>query len=555
MRVRANKEESRVKVGRTPNINFGCSPKVKVRRSLWPSLQSFALASPPSVVVPILVLGVNLIFISGLVSSAALAADAPTDSALPAGSTSQTSLTVKPKKPAYVPIDFDSWKKNQALIEAGQQTLLFSKTSPPSTGGSSSLNDEWQIAIAQGLIKNGQPHLGMLVLADIISRAVGTNQSRFARQILNETSMKEGVDEDLLEDLAYDLDTTVDDPEERSIISYFRGRALLRKGFPKWAAQATTILSEIPSAWSLEQSYDKSLDALEKGDSTAAYTQFENLRTNPLTRETTRQMVELALARLTFEHRDFQASVDAYKSIDLGVRDRAHALSEIAWSYYYDHQYGKALGAIRALKTAYFRPLLSPENILLEMLIYRDLCQYQLLRDASTEFQKKFQPIYSAILARKPFEKIPSIDQMVLQEGTNQKRATLVQAYRRESKAITDLKFGDLKLKRVTLLSSTKRQKRIDQILKKRIHSEIDTFANWFLDLREQVWFLDYDASIRLAQLRAGQDSDYLPPEKDSIKVSTVFWPVSQEAWIDELPDYEVLIQSSCRNPSPGGKR
>ena len=48
----------------------------------------------------------------------------------------------------------------------------------------------------------------------------------------------------------------------------------------------------------------------------------------------------------------------------------------MAWGYYFNRQYGKALGAVRALKSQYYGALLSPETLVLEMVIYRELCHY-----------------------------------------------------------------------------------------------------------------------------------------------------------------------------------
>jgi hypothetical protein len=450
----------------------------------------------------------------------------------------------------YRPINAKLWADTESLIALGKVASVLKLNSP---GAASAAADEWRLVLAKALIKNKQPLQAQVLLMELASRSVGTNQGAYALHLINQIARDAALDEDAMEDLSFDLDAAIDDLDDRLMIAYFQGRALVRKGFSEWGSQAVAILKSSPnSPWSLEMVYDRALQALESGDSIEAYSSFEALKANEHTRQPTRQLAELALARLIFERKDFAASLEAYRGVNLGVRDRAHELAEMAWGYFYDHQYGKALGAIRALKSAYFKPLISPEAIVLEMLIYRELCQYRSLRESVKDFQQTYKPVYTAIEKRKPLEKVPILNQMLLQEGAMQKRATVISEYRSEAAILKSQTWADPSIKSFLMDRGLRRQRTVDQSLQKSLRAQSDRVANWFLDLREQAYFLDYDSSMRLAQMRDTQDPNYIPPEKDEIKVETLFWPVTTEAWIDELADYEVLIHSSCRNTPPG---
>jgi hypothetical protein len=44
-------------------------------------------------------------------------------------------------------------------------------------------------------------------------------------------------DDQLMEEFSYEFDGTVDGNSERSMLAYFRARALLRRGYQEWATK------------------------------------------------------------------------------------------------------------------------------------------------------------------------------------------------------------------------------------------------------------------------------------------------------------------------------
>jgi hypothetical protein len=463
---------------------------------------------------------------------------------------------VKTPKPPYRPVRLDFWQSVDSFIKINKQLEVLKYRSPDTSEAGAV--EEWKLGLARALAANGQPIHAQYLMNSVATKSVGTRQGFEALRLIHLMAKDGLVDEFQLEDLAFDLDTKIEEVESRSMIGYFRGRALLRKGYTDWANIAISDVAQA-STWGQELRYDRALQRLNAGDSAAAYTEFEALVKNDKTRALTAKQSQLALARLIFERKDYVGAIKIYRGLDIPVRERARSLSEIAWSYYYDREYGKALGAIKALRSRYFTVLFSPETSILEMLIYRELCQYRRVQTLTKAFQKEFGDVYGAIEDRKIIEDVPRFMQMVLQEGMMQKRASIIQSLRAERKAIKSQGWQDDEMKTWLLDVGLRRERTLEAEIQRLVHARIDRVANWFLDLREQVWFLDYESSLKLIQMPDDDASDYEPPQKSKLRTETMFWPVSDESWMDELPDYETLVHSMCRNapslmtPAGGG--
>jgi hypothetical protein len=137
---------------------------------------------------------------------------------------------------AYRPLRLDFWQKVNSQIAEKRQLEILKNIVP--SGLDSAKTDEWKLAIARALIAEGQPIHAQYLLATLAIESLGTRQGFEALRLLHTVAKNSSIDEMQLEDLAFDLDTKIEEPETRSMIAYFRGRALLRKGYPEWARQS-----------------------------------------------------------------------------------------------------------------------------------------------------------------------------------------------------------------------------------------------------------------------------------------------------------------------------
>lgn len=451
----------------------------------------------------------------------------------------------------YKPVDAEFWKEVERGIAKKNLEDVF-KIEKPEKGQGGEV-EEWKIGMARALVAAGQPLHAQYLLSNFIQQVVATRQSFEGLRFINEIAKSNSIDESLMEDVAFDLDTKLDDANSRAMIGYFRARALLKKGYADWANQALKDVGT-GTTWLDELEFDRTLQILSSGDAATAYGRFESIAKSPNARKGTVKLARLALARLIFERRDYKAAISMYLAADLPVRERARSLNELAWSYYYDQQYGKALGIIHALRTYYFERLFTPETAVLEMLIYRELCHYDRVHALADEFQKTFSDVYKAVENRLPLENIVRIMQTSLQEGALQKRATVIQQLRIERRELLRQNWTSADIRDELVKFGEKRERTTELEIQRILREKVDGIANQFLDLREQVWYLDYEASLRLIQMAESASPDYVPPEKSTGKPNDFFWPAdSKEAWRDELLDYELLVRGKCQ--ANGGEK
>ncbi len=425
-------------------------------------------------------------------------------------------------------------------------------TSPPEEL-TESQRDEVKLLVAGTLSKLGHALAAQQIYMDVATRAVGTSQGAAALKQLEALAVAVEIDESAVEDFAFEYDGTVEGPAERSMLAWYRSRALMRRGFTDWAARELSSIA-VDSAWQAERLYDGAVTSLADGREDEAEAMFAELSQKSVIRVPTKRYAELNRARLIFEKNEYQASLDVVRGLDLPIRERARALHEMAWSRYYMRDYGKALGILQVLDSGYYSDLKTPEADLLRMVIERDLCRYDLVKQSTAFFREKFKKTYKQIESRLPLEADDRLKQMALQSRFLQKRATLVHRVRLEIRALSD---EDIKvspglepwLLKQLAIRERKLQAEIDRILGK----EIEKVANQFVDLRDQVTFLEYEASIRPLTAAPSDIIDYLPTGASWTKFEKLYWPVTSEAWWDELDSYEVMLRGRCQTPLPIG--
>jgi hypothetical protein len=485
-----------------------------------------------------------------LVIGSALVVTAKGDSEPPSGASPTATAQQKLMRPLksqfdYTPVNHDLWSEMHKLMDSKRPSAAFAEA--PALFDSGPESDEWKILIGKALSRSGFPLHAQYLLSFVAAKSVGTRQGFEALRLLVEIAKRQMIDERALEELAFDLDTKIDEAESHSLVGYLRARVLIRKNYPEWAQQALESVTP-GTTFAEELKFDQTMQILKTGDSASSYVRFEAIANNPAARAQTVRLARLALARLIFERKDYRASIKTYMTTDVPTRERARALNELAWSYYYDRQYGKALGAIQALKSAYYRQLLSPETLVVEMLIYRELCHYRKVKELVADFLREYKQVYSTIEARKPIEKLAQFWQMALQEGIFQKRANSVQMIRVERTEIDGIQWGDSEIRAQVMKLGLKHERLLDAEITRMMKSRVDALANWFLDMREQVWFLEYESSMRMIQADDSQTDKYDPPKANTTKPDVMFWPVGDESWLDELLDYEVLLKDQCRS-------
>lgn len=472
---------------------------------------------------------------------------------LPASLTASTTAQKNVKTPGPVvldPVFVDQFRK---LIPSKKENAWDLQI--PSRSAVGPALDELKLLVAEAFIAKGHTLSAQHVYLDVALRAMGTSQGTWALYELNRLASQYELDEDVMESFAYEFDGAVenssDRSDERSMIGYFRARALMRRGYTEWATQELAKVSS-SSLWHGDRLFERAAEVLADGRSDEAEAIYDELVKREHVRKPTREFSVLNRARLVFERGNYEEVLETVRAADLPIRERARALLEMAWSRYYLKEYGKALGVLKVIDSAFFQMLRSPESDLLRMVIERDLCRYDLIKDSAAAFRTRYQPSFKQIESRMRLENDETIKQLALQGRNLQKRATLIHRYRTELRAIEDEDLrtapglrGDLI--RHLKMGAFKTEAAIARILPR----EVERVASQLIELRDQVTFLEYEASIRPLTSSPVDDADYKPEAASKTSFDRLYWPVIDESWWDELDNYEVLIRARCAEPIP----
>lgn len=451
----------------------------------------------------------------------------------------------KPPGPINLSNEFVSEFRDKLSKKNGRPLdLIFPGDTP-----SGSTLEELRLLAAEAMVKSGYTLSAQAVYMDVAARALGTSQGAWALYALDNLAQQIELDDAALEEMAYEYDAVADGVSERAMLAWYRAKTLLRRGYDEWAMQ-DLAKTATDTRWHADRLFERATDVLADGKVDEAEALYDDILKRSNVRVSTRQFTELNRARLTFEKGDYQETLRIVRTLDLPLRERARALLEMAWSRYYLKEYGKALGILTVADSAFFEALRSPEADLLKMVIHRDLCRYDLIKTEAVAFRERYKKSFKQIEGRLTLEDDPQLKQMALQSRFLQRRATLIHRYRTERKLIFD---EDIKiapgLRDFLLRSLLTRERKVEAEIERALPRELDRVASELIEYRDQVTFLEYEASIRPLTALPADDLDYRPEAASKTRFERLYWPVVNEAWWDELDSYEVLIRARCAEP------
>lgn len=460
---------------------------------------------------------------------------------------SRAGKSAEPKAPGPIILDPNYVSQFRELMKAPKEKAWDLQI--PSRSATGPALEELKLLVAEALTAKGFSLAAQAVYLDVALRAVGTSQGVWALHALDQLAKSNELDDQLIEEFAYEFDGTVDGNSERSMLAYFRARALLRRGYQEWATKELAKVST-DTQWHAERLFERAAEVLADGRNDEAEALYEDLIKREVVRLPTKQFSLLNRARLVFERGNYDEVLEVVRSVELPMRERARALLEMAWSRYYLKEYGKALGILKVIDSAFFQMLRSPEADLLRMVIERDLCRYDLIKESAASFRERYKTSFKQIESRLILEQDDQLKQLALQGRNLQKRATLIHRYRTEIKALEDEDLRAAPGLRETVLRNLRiGALKSENAIARALPREIEKVASHLIELRDQVTFLEYEASIRPLTAIPPDEADYLPTPASKTRFDRLYWPVIDESWWDELDSYEVLIRARCAQP------
>ncbi len=458
----------------------------------------------------------------------------------------------------YWPTDDLFWKEYQDLYqkEQIQNAIGFAWSQLQSFGDETPEGAEAYLAIAQSLFKKGYTYASFLILIDLAKDRIGTQvgiAALYELSLLAETSL---YDKGSLTNFLNNHDFGNLHSDIRSFISYHKSLRNMTFGYNKWAKKYITQIDPT-SHWSYLFQYWGAIGEVARDKIDSALPTLQSLQENTKVRPSLRNLASLQIARLEFEKGQFDTAYNIYSNIGhLGVREQGRIQLERAWAQYYTGNYSKALGLLSALRAPYFRPSLSPERFILEMLIFRELCHYNSVLNTAKRFQSTYRSAFKTIQKRTPLKNNKVLLSMSLMNKDIQDKANLIALIRREKAKFKEEKIAPNLIKKL-MTQHKNADQRLQMEIDYQIEDHIRQIASELLEYRDEVSFLKYTATLdNLRIVRRGEGREYA---SESISTSTfdrIYWPVETrygviEYWTDEFEDYKMLISSRCYSEAP----
>ena len=456
----------------------------------------------------------------------------------------------------YWPTDEKFWNYYESLVKDQEfdRALNLSQRQIERFGDDSLEGAEGKLAVAQTLLKKGYSYISFVLLIQLAGSQIG---SRIGEAAIYELSL-------LTKDFIYEkraLDNFINTnefkglhPYAQSFVSYHKGMRAMTFGYDKWTKK---YLSEIEprSYWAYLFKYWSAVGEVPKGKMESAKQMFSSLYTHPKVEDKLKDLAGLQLARIEFEGGNFSEAYRIYSQLThLSLRERGRIQLERAWTQYYTRNYSKSLGLLTALRAPLFRHSLSPEQFVLEMLIYRDLCHYQSTSLVAKDFHRAYKRSISSINKRISLNEDKKILDMVLMNKDIQDEANLIDLIRKERKKVREDKVSYHLLKGMNgVLDSYKEtDKRLQMVIDFKTKDQSRQVASDLLDSREQILFLDYRSKIdnsKISPKRGGRG--YTSSKIPYMTFDRIYWPVQNlfgvtEYWTNEFEDYNMLISSRC---------
>lgn len=456
---------------------------------------------------------------------------------------------LKPYK--YEPVDLVFWAKVENLMSdknypeivyLGAENMEVFDISTPEYA-------EGKLAIGMALMNMKFTYAASSLFMEVAKDRIGTHLGYAALHYLDEITQKYYYDpKELTEDFLNSYEFGELPPKVQSFVSFHQAVYNSAFGFEKWASPEYKKIHKF-SYWHFQWMYLSALAHINKNMPETALRIFKTMVDDPNTPPTLKDKASINIARLIFEEGQFEQSLELYNQLTLDIREKGRVLLERAWATYYLKDYSQALGMLRALEAPYFDASINYESYILEMVIYKQLCHYETVIEAVDRFKSRFKSAFDTIQNRQPLEANPTIARMALLEYDIQDQANFVDQLRREYDELKAYSWKEFPFFQDMLAKYIAKDKEMQIRLKDDIRRKSTRIAEDLLDAREQVDFLDYSAKLdALRIVRKGENRNYTSEKINYLKFDTIFWLFGGEYWLDELPDFKVLITSQCEN-------
>lgn len=333
-----------------------------------------------------------------------------------------------------------------------------------------------------------------------------------------------------------------------SMIQYFVALDNFEKKEYKWAFESLKKISA-EGYWGQNLEFIKGIEFVKNGDLKKAEEVFSQLADKESTHPVIKQKAILQRARVYFELKQYDKSEREYLKYESHGRETGRVLYERALSSFYQKKYAFALGLLESLKSENFKTSFSPDQVILEMMIYRELCHYPTVKKIAAEYEQRYKFLINHFKSGQDLSKSQVIKRMIFQNSKFKDSADLVNKLRMEQK---DLKVKHAAMDSANIKTFSKEienyAKNYSEVIDKEVQPYLKLIAEYFMEKSEEVRLLEYISGLDEYRIKNIFESREYKSEKTEREKSynILYWPVEKEYWWDEFKNYQVLLVDRC---------
>jgi len=449
----------------------------------------------------------------------------------------------------YKAVNKEFWKESQeALKDKNFNKLVNESSTKMKVLKKDGLEyAEAQVVLAQGLL-NSKIYFGATnILSQVIKNKIGTEVAKIALSEIEDIAKKMPIDEEavygeLLNDLEFEnLPAGLQD-----FVAYYQGLYSELKGYKNWSEEDFKKIT-IDSYWDFKLKYIRAIKDVSENKIDVAIEKFSNISNSQVAPQDLKTQATHQYARLLFEKGDYPQAYKIFKTVNLNPREKGLILLERAWAKYYQKDYGKALGLLAALDAPYFDPARSPEQYILKMIMYKELCYYDAAFSVLSAFSSRYALSLKAIKKREDLRKDQMLVNMAVIDKRYEKLVSFLNLLKTERALLKEYSWDSYPFYFETLRKYDLKLKEVTDKLNWMLVDKTREAANTLLDWKEQLTFLDYQTRLdSLRVLRPQGEVNYKPEEIPRMSFDKMYWENSGEFWIDELENLKVFVESKC---------
>lgn len=331
----------------------------------------------------------------------------------------------------------------------------------------------------------------------------------------------------------------------------------MKKGLYRWAEKGTQKISET-GYWGYRFKYFKALEQYRSGQLAVAEQELRTLSEQKDMQASLLWRIQLQRARIFIERNEFEKAEATYTAQEFPGRLYGRVLLERAWGKYYQRDFSSALGLLESLKAPAFRIFSNPEQTILAMLIYREICYYPEVVRLSAEFRNSYQRTYDLIKKGKALTESPALMWMTLQKPVFRDVADVIDAVQKEQVVAKNV-FKSYQ-KSPAVIAVMKAYEGNERELRGRVEhamqADLRRQADGFLASWDQVKLLEYISKLDEYRIKqVFEERTYEAAKADTRSFDVLYWPVSGEYWREEFKSYRMILSDRCEAPGKRGTR